>query len=84
MISNVMLLNDILAIETFTSWFAVLPSEISTNLNNLYTVLPRSSETINGVDGVWYCSKYQAIDELVPLSSLADGNEIKEAFKPLM
>ena len=52
MISNVMLLNDILAIETFTSWFAVLPSEISTNLNNLYTVLPRSSETINGVDGV--------------------------------
>ena len=33
--SNVMLLKDKLAIETFTSVFAALPSEIETNLNKL-------------------------------------------------
>ncbi len=54
----------------------------STYTSNLIRVR-RSSDTTNGVAGVWYCSKYQPIDELVPLSSLADGKEINVEFNPL-
>ncbi len=49
-----MLLNDKLLIETLTSVFAALPSEIETNLNKLYTLLPLNSETKNGVLGALY------------------------------
>jgi hypothetical protein len=39
-------------IEILISLLASLPSDIEINLNNLNTLLPRSSETTQGVSGV--------------------------------
>ena len=65
--SKFKLLNVILSIDILTSTFAPLTSEIVMNLNKLNTLLPLSSDTTKGDDGVCHLSKYQPIELGSPL-----------------
>ena len=60
-------------IDTLYSLLAAVPSEIDTNLNNLNTSVPCSSETTHGVSGVCHWFMYQPIEFKLALLNLAAG-----------